>query len=105
LDEKVSHALLTRIVERYDTSALIRDAVISSLYNQEFTFLKKIWESPQWQAHQPSREIFLEMLTTAIVHKQEANELRELLTLLDVKERIFWMETQSRTYRNVYRWK
>jgi hypothetical protein len=56
LDEKVSHTLLTSIVERYDTSALIRDAVLSSLYNQEFTFLKRLWESPQWQAHQPSRD-------------------------------------------------
>jgi mono/diheme cytochrome c family protein len=86
LHEKVSHTLLAGIVERYDTSALLRDAVLSSLYNQEFAFLKRLWQAPQWQQHQPSREIFLEMLTSAIIRKRETTELTELLTLLDVKK-------------------
>jgi mono/diheme cytochrome c family protein len=62
---------------------------MSSLYNQEFTFLKRLWQASQWQQHQPSREIFLEMLTTAIIRKGAATELTELLALLDVKKESF----------------
>ena len=60
LDEKASHKLLLGITERFDTSALIRDAVLSSLQDQEFTFLKKLWNSPSLQVSKPSREIFME---------------------------------------------
>ena len=38
LDPRMSHQLLASIVEKYDTSALIRDAVMSSLEDQEFHF-------------------------------------------------------------------
>lgn len=93
LSEKTAHTLLAGIISTHDTSALIRDAVISSLYNQEFSFLKHLWQSPQWQIPQASREIFLEMLTTAIVRKREATELTQLLALLDVKKEAFgWKE-------------
>src|SRR5258706_7749744 len=47
LDPTASHRLLARIVNRYDSSALIRDAVLSSLQDQEFAFLKTLWKSPQ----------------------------------------------------------
>lgn len=89
LNEKAAHTLLAGIISTHDTSALIRDAVISSLYNQEFIFLKRLWQAPQWQQHLPSREIFLEMLTTAIIRKREATELTDLLALLDVNKETF----------------
>ena len=38
LDPTASHRLLAGIVGRYDSSALIRDAVLSSLQDQEFAF-------------------------------------------------------------------
>lgn len=93
LDQKASHQLLAGIVERYDTSALIRDAVLSSLQGREFAFLQSLWNSPQWQTHQPSREIFMEMLTTSIIRKRDPAELTALLTMLDVDKNSFgWKE-------------
>jgi mono/diheme cytochrome c family protein len=89
LNEKAAHTLLAGIISTHDTSALIRDAVMSSLYNQEYTFLRRLWQAPQWQQHQPSREIFLEMLTAAIIRKGEATEMTELLALLDVNKETF----------------
>jgi mono/diheme cytochrome c family protein/glucose/arabinose dehydrogenase len=93
LDEKAGHTLLAGIISIHDSSALIRDAVMSSLYNQEFAFLKQLWQHPAWQTQQASREIFLEMLTTAIVRKRDATELTQLLALLDANKGTFgWKE-------------
>jgi mono/diheme cytochrome c family protein/glucose/arabinose dehydrogenase len=93
LDPKVSHVLLAGIANRYDTSALIRDAVMSSLENQEFAFLKSLWSLPSWQTQKPAKEIFLEMLTTSIVRKRQPEELTSLLSMLDVSKNSFgWKE-------------
>ncbi len=93
LHPNVSHPLLMGIITRYDTAALVRDAVMSSLQDQEFVFLKSLWISPQWQTQAPAKEIFLEMLTTAMVHKNKSEELAALLAMLDVKEADFgWKE-------------
>ncbi|GAA4454813.1 hypothetical protein GCM10023189_21780 [Nibrella saemangeumensis] len=93
LDPAVSHPLLDGIANRYGELPLLRDAVLSSLQNQEFAFLQRLWKSPQWQKHEPGKEIFLEMLTTAIVRKRDPNELTALLNLIDSdKETLGWQE-------------
>lgn len=93
LDQKVSHQLLKEIITHYDSSSLIRDAVLSSIQDQEFTFLQSLLKSSQWKTHQPAREIFLEMLTTSIIRKRDAAELTFLLSMLDVdKDSFGWQE-------------
>ena len=93
LDPNASQQLLAEIVERYDSSALIRDAVLSSLQDQEFAFLQRLWNSFQWKSHQPAKEIFLEMLTTSIVRKREPAELMALLSMVDGDKNSFgWRE-------------
>jgi mono/diheme cytochrome c family protein/glucose/arabinose dehydrogenase len=92
LDSGPSHELLTGIIDQYDTSALIRDAVLSSLENQEYTFLKKLTASGL-KTQTPGKEIFLEMLTTSIVRKRNPAEVSALLTMLDVDAENFgWRE-------------
>ncbi|MFC5412611.1 c-type cytochrome [Larkinella bovis] len=91
LDAKGAHPLLAGIVSRYGDTALIRDAALSSLQNQEFAFLQTLLKTPAWQTHAPSKEIFLEMLTTSIVRKRNPAELSTLLTQLD-KEPLGWQE-------------
>ncbi|RRB02138.1 DUF7133 domain-containing protein [Larkinella rosea] len=91
LDPTVSHQLLAGIVNKYGSTALIRDAALSSLQNQEFAFLQTLLKAPQWQTHEPSKEIFLEMLTTSIVRKRNPAELAATLTLLE-KEPLGWQE-------------
>ena len=93
LDQKISNQLLARIAERYDTSALLRDAMLSSLQDHEFTFLQTLWKSSSWQRHEPSKEIFLEMLTTSIVRKRNSAEVASLLSMLNENKDSFgWKE-------------
>jgi mono/diheme cytochrome c family protein/glucose/arabinose dehydrogenase len=84
LREEVAHRLLKEIATHYDSSALVRDAILSSLQDQEFTFLQMLLKAKEWQTRKQSREIFLEMLTSAIVRKRDAGELEALVTRLDV---------------------
>jgi len=83
LEPVTSRQILAGIAVRYDTSALIRDAILSSLEDQEFAFLKGIWKSPEWKSHQPAHEIFFEMLTSAVVRKRDSKELASLLAMLN----------------------
>ncbi|RDC63825.1 DUF7133 domain-containing protein [Adhaeribacter pallidiroseus] len=89
LNGATAHPLLATISDRYGESALIRDAVLSSLANQEFAFLQTLWNAPNWQKASPAKEIFLEMLATAVIRKREPGELTSLLALLDQKDQDF----------------
>lgn len=95
LETKVSHSLLNSIVNRAGSSALIRDAVMSSLENQEHEFLKGLLESKDWQNYDPDHEIFLEMLASAIVRKGEPAELKALLGLLNINKESFSWQQQA----------
>lgn len=93
LDEKTAHDILLRIASRYDTSALIRDAVLSSIADKEFAFMRKLLASAEWKDRQPGKEIFLEMLTSSVVRKSERREVMSMLAMLDVpRERFGWRE-------------
>ena len=83
LDQKTAHRLLGSIAERYGSFALVRDAVLSALEDQEFTYLQSLWELPEWKTRDPHKEIFIEMLTAAVVRKRDAGELGALLAMLD----------------------
>ena len=85
-DTSVSNSMLAGITARYGSFPLIRDAVLSSLEDREFAFLKYLWKSRQWQMGDVSREIFIEMLATAIMHKKDRAELTMLLAMLDGKK-------------------
>jgi mono/diheme cytochrome c family protein len=92
LDPKTAHALLANIADKYDTSALIRDAVLSSLENREFEFLTVLWDAPKWQTSTPGKEILLEMLTASIIKKRSPVELSSLLSMLDGGGKTSWKE-------------
>lgn len=83
LELNARQSLLSGIVERHGKSALIRDAALSSLSNEEFAFLQHVVKQPQWQLAEPSKEIFLETLTTAVIKKGNSSELTSLLSMLD----------------------
>jgi glucose/arabinose dehydrogenase/mono/diheme cytochrome c family protein len=91
LDEKPSINLLKGIITRYDSSSLLRDAVLSSLQDREFSFLQSLLNFPDWNEHKPTREIFMEMLATSIVRKSNSSELTGLLELLD-RDNQSWQE-------------
>ncbi|AQG78822.1 DUF7133 domain-containing protein [Spirosoma montaniterrae] len=82
LDAPRKLPLLAGIVTRYDTLALIRDATLSSLPGQEFDLLQRLWASSDWQTRQPAKEIFLEMLATAVIRNRNPAQLNALLATL-----------------------
>ncbi len=92
LGREARQDLLSEIIEKYGNLALIRDAVLSSLEAGEFGFLNKLVAGESWKAAHPDREIFLEMLTTAVVNNGDSEEIIGLLTLADAPE-IGWKET------------
>ena len=88
LHPAVSNQLLADITERFGSMPLIRDAVMSSLQDREFAFLQYLWKSMQWQKNAPEKEIFLEMLATAIISKKDPAELTSLLTMLHTEDEV-----------------
>ena len=93
LDQKVSNQLLAGIATKYDTSALIREAVLSSIGDHELMFMQHLLSSPEWKNQNPSREIFLEMLASSVVRKRDPTEVKALLGMLDVRREVFgWRE-------------
>jgi mono/diheme cytochrome c family protein/glucose/arabinose dehydrogenase len=91
LDGPVSRNLLIEIANKYDTSALMRDVILSSLKYQEFAFLRALSTSTFKETYSPGKSIFLEMLTTSIVRNGDAAELTNLLAMLDT-ETFGWQE-------------
>jgi mono/diheme cytochrome c family protein len=83
---------LSQIIDDYGHLALIRDAVMSSLEDQEYHFLKKILANKTWTESNPDREVFLEMLTSAIINNRDQAEITGLLAISDSKE-IGWKES------------
>ncbi len=82
LPPSAAHPILADIAMRYDTSALIRDAVLSGLYGQEFTFMRKLIQSKSWETSSPAREIFLEMICAAVLKQSDADEMKSLLMMI-----------------------
>lgn len=90
LDSKVSLPVLTGILQHYDTSALMRDAVLSSLQGKEFDLLRSIMFSTAPATQSPDKEIFLEMLTAAVIRKGDSREIGSLLKILDHQDSLDW---------------
>lgn len=83
LDQNVAQQVLSGIVDQQGTSPLMRDAVLSSLQNQEFAFMQRLMKDPRWQTAEPSKEIFVEQLTTCVVQKKNPMELTAMLAMLE----------------------
>ncbi len=65
LAEKERLLLLRTIMDNHGEEALIRDAVLSSAYQLEQRLLQDLLRNPNWRLPEDSKEIFIELLTTA----------------------------------------
>ncbi|GAA0878732.1 dehydrogenase [Algoriphagus jejuensis] len=79
-------AILANIFDHHGELALMRDAIMSSLESDEFLFLQKLIASESWQTGTIDREIFLEMLTNAIITNGKPEEISGLLAVADANE-------------------
>ncbi|MEN2281601.1 c-type cytochrome [Algoriphagus sp. SE2] len=91
LSTQDAQMVLSNLLRKRGQDPLIRDAMMSSLANREFDFLQAIWQTDDWGSNQSDQEIFLEMLTAAIVKKANKKEIKELLVLADQPE-MGWKE-------------
>lgn len=89
---EVKIQLLSQIIDNYGNLALIRDAAMSSLEDEEYPFLQKLMANETWTESNPDREVFLEMLTSAVINNRDPTEITGLLALSDSKE-IGWKES------------
>ncbi|MEO8470543.1 MAG: c-type cytochrome [Chryseolinea sp.] len=90
---KDKQAVLTKIIGKYDSSALFRDVVMSSLEGDESAFLTALSNSVQWTASTPSHEVFFETLTAAVIKKHDQKEITGLLNRINVhRKQPGWQE-------------
>lgn len=78
--------ILSQIFENFGKLALIRDAALSSVESEEFVFLQKLLANETWKETNPDREVFLEMLTSAIITSKNPDQISGLLALSDSGE-------------------
>ncbi len=78
--------ILSQIFENYGNLALIRDAALSSLENEEYLFMQKLLAQETWKKENPDREVFLEMLTSAVITGKNPDQISGLLALSDSGE-------------------
>ena len=90
LNKDASLIILTGILRQMDTSALIRDAILSSLYHREFEFFQLLMKTNWKEKESLSKEIFLEMLTTAMIRNRNSKELTELFSMIYSYESLKW---------------
>lgn len=75
-------SLVEAIVEQHGGEALVRDALMSSLQNQEAEMLWKLLKAPNGEIFEDEKGIFVEMLAAATFKKGEAEEIQSYLDLL-----------------------
>jgi mono/diheme cytochrome c family protein len=82
LPAAAAQGILADIAVRYDTSALIRDAVLSSLHAQEYPFMRRLMNSKSWASSSPARQILLEMICGAVLNNSDPDETTALLKMI-----------------------
>jgi mono/diheme cytochrome c family protein/glucose/arabinose dehydrogenase len=89
--QEVKSSVLFVLINKFGNQALMRDAIMSSLEGQEYFFLQTLAASQEWQSENSDREVFLEMLTAAVLVNAEPKEISGLLALADTPE-MGWKE-------------
>ncbi len=79
--------ILSNTLQHFADQTLQRDAVMSSLYNKEFAFLKFAWNQPLLNPLTTNKEILIELLASAILKKRNSDEFTALFTFLDQQKK------------------
>jgi len=89
----IQSKLLGILLGQHIHSGLLRDAVMSSLWNREYEFLSYLISLNSWVEPTADKEIMLEMITSAVVKKGKESEIKNLLARIDSKGKAFtWKE-------------
>ncbi|MEX0288130.1 MAG: c-type cytochrome [Flavobacteriaceae bacterium] len=84
-----------KFLARFGQLAVARDVVMASLENREAAMLTHLVSQKGWTSYNQNREIFIEMLATAITNKGSQNELKFLIDKLDatLPSEELWLKT------------
>jgi mono/diheme cytochrome c family protein/glucose/arabinose dehydrogenase len=94
LESKLRFEISQKFLSRFGHLPVARDAVMSSLQDEEMAMLENLLEQPEWTEYNQNHEIFIEMLVTAIGNKGTEKEIQQLLGTIDPKkaQRQSWLK-------------
>lgn len=75
-----------KFLEQYNKYPVSRDVVMSSLGNKEYDFFNNIMSDDKWKTYDQNREIFVEMLVSAIAVKGTEEEILAVLNKLNFNQ-------------------
>jgi mono/diheme cytochrome c family protein len=73
--------LIYQALTLYPDSALMRDAIMSSIKNEEFELLRRLVRTVEWKDTTQGKEITVEILARAVMKKGTASEIDQLVQL------------------------
>ncbi|WP_425237641.1 DUF7133 domain-containing protein [Ulvibacterium sp.] len=79
IDSEIAFGIAQKFLSRFGQLPVARDVVMSSLENREAALLKMLLTDSGWKTYNQAREIFIEMLATAIANKGAEEEVQDML--------------------------
>ena len=83
LDFGEKQEILANLFARFGEHPLMQDAMMSSLEGQEYAFLVSLFSDEDWVESSTHREIFTEMLATAVVKNRNPDEILGMVSLAE----------------------
>lgn len=85
IDSEIAFDIAQKFLSRFGQLPVARDVVMSSLQNREAALLKTLLVKSGWKTYNQAKEIFIEMLGTAIANKGSEKEVQHMLALTQDK--------------------
>ncbi|WP_282162688.1 DUF7133 domain-containing protein [Ulvibacterium marinum] len=85
IDSEIAFDIAQKFLSRFGQLPVARDVVMSSLQNREAALLKMLLVKSGWKTYNQAKEIFIEMLGTAIANKGSEKEVQHMLALTQDK--------------------
>ncbi len=82
LESKASVEVLHSILNQYNSSPLIRDAVLSSLAGKEYMLLKILSRDTLWKLSDVNKEITVESLSSIVYNRNVSGEMEAVIPML-----------------------
>ncbi|WP_297797725.1 dehydrogenase [uncultured Eudoraea sp.] len=86
LNTETAFNISKKFLEHYNQHPVSRDVVMSSLGNKEYDFFNNIMSDDKWKTYDQNREIFVEMLVSAIAVKGSEEEILAVLNRLNFNQ-------------------
>ena len=86
LNTETAFSISKKFLEEYNPYPVSRDVVMSSIGNKEYDFFNNIMSDDEWKTYDQNREIFVEMLVSAIAVKGTEEEILAVLNKLNFNQ-------------------